>query len=139
MDLQTIGVFQVHTFTGLTITFRVLEDYTIEDDFFGLGPISSIDLKPIIIIRTMDGHDIDFDSYARTNRRKREYIEKVTIDDELLRELVAKRKIYYSTDMAYLYGFDPELAYDRRESSRAFKHVKDPNKILALQKQGIYN
>ena len=38
-----------------------------------------------------------------------------------------------------VYGFDPEFAYDRHENTRAFKHVKDESKILALQKKGIFN
>ena len=73
-----------------------------------------------------------------TNSQK-DYIQSFNIDSELLEELALKSVIYYSTDMAYLYGFDPDMAFDRYQNRRAFKHVKDKTKILALQKQGIYN
>lgn len=70
---------------------------------------------------------------------KRQYVESIDIDPELLSDLVNHGAIYYSTDMAYLYGLDPKQAYDRQYNRRAFKHVKDKSRILALQKQGIYN
>ena len=45
----------------------------------------------------------------------------------------------YSTDMAYLYGLNPEYASDREYQTRAFKYVKDDTKRLVKQKQGIFN
>lgn len=132
--------FTVTTFDGVTITFRLLLDGTLICNYFDvIRPIKSIDLKPNLTVRTVDGYYVDFDIYARTIDSKRQYIQSIDIDEDLLEELAYSRVIFYSTDMAYLYGLDPKLAFDSVYNHRAFKHVKDKAKVLELQKQGIYN
>ena len=88
----------------------------------------------------LDGNKFnDMEGFYRSLDMEKDYVASFDIDEDLLYELVCKDILRYSTDMAFLYGFDPELSYDRHDNTRAFKHVKDESKILALQKKGIFN
>ena len=73
------------------------------------------------------------------NKFSMELIESYFIKPELLEFLVLKNSVMYSYDMACLYGFNVKRSYDYYQQRRAFKRVKDKEKILVKQKQGIFN
>lgn len=132
--------FKAITFMGRELEFRVTEDNEIISESFSFNvPIKRLILKPNLEFICEGRIGFDLDGIARSTRSVKDLVQYFIIDEDLLLELVSLDKIRYSTDMAFLYGFNPDFAYDRRENTRAFKHVKDESKILSLQKRGIFN
>lgn len=132
--------FTAITFMGRELEFRVTEDNEIYSESFSFNvPIKRLIFKPNLYFVFDGGIGFDLDTIARDTRSVKDLVQYFIIDDDLLLELVVADKIRYSTDMAFLYGFNPIYAYDRCDNKRAFKHVKDESKILSLQKRGIFN
>ena len=132
--------FKAITFMGRELQFKVTEDNEIISESFSFNvPIKRLILKPNLEFICQGRVGFDLDGIARATGSVKDLVQYFIIDEDLLLELVLEDKLRYSTDMAFLYGFNPEFAYDRGENTRAFKHVKDESKILALQRMGIFN
>ena len=134
MENKVIGRFSAKTFNNHFLEFEVKEDGFIYWNFIKGQKIKRLIIKPKLEICLQNGT-----SYALNNRSSIELIESYFIEPELLEYLIKNHRIMYSTDMAYLYDFDKNYAYDFYDQSRAFKRVKDKEKILVKQKQGIFN
>lgn len=65
-----------------------------------------------------------------------DFIESIEISDALFLYLKNNNMIMYSTDMAYLYNLSNKDRYDKYYQTRAFKHIKDKEKILSKQRNG---
>ena len=138
--MKEIREFKAFTFSGKEIKFQLDEkDFIYCESFSFNRPIKRLILKPNIYFVCPDFRSYDMEGFYRSLDMEKDYVASFDIDEDLFYELVYKDILRYSTDMAFLYGFDPELAYDRIDNTRAFKHVKDESKILSLQKKGIFN
>ena len=60
-------------------------------------------------------------------------------DENVFEYLKKNHMIVYSTDMAHFYNLPDKNGYDIDFQKRAFKRVRDKEKILLKQKHGIFN
>ena len=134
MENKVIGRFSAKTFNNHFLEFEVREDGFIYWNHIKDEKIKRLIIKPKLEIYLQNGT-----SYALNNRSSIELIESYFIEPKLLEYLIKNHRVMYSTDMAYLYGFDKNYAYDFYDQARAFKWVRNKEKILTKQKQGIFN
>lgn len=143
-----IGQFWAITFDNQVYNFIVTDQLSLYCPQIGENrQIKSLAIKPNFEICLNGGslrHAVDLakrhrgESYYE-NGEKIPYVAKYIIPEQLIGVLVANEVISYSTDMAYLYGLNPDYACDRKFKGRAFKHVSDKRNILVKQRRGIYN
>lgn len=134
MDNKVIGSFTAKTFGNQFYEFKVKEDGYIYWDLLPGEKIKRFILKPRFELFLKDG------GYRVLNTKNTiGLIESYYINPTLLNYLIKQGRIMYSVDMSYLYDIDKKYGYDILEQRRAFKRVKDKQKILTKQKQGIFN
>lgn len=120
-------------------------------EFSEMTPASILELKPNFVLRSQNGCYIcslvdylkDSGNYnPNANGENNQLVFKFNIDDELFAFLIENRMLSYSTDMAELYGYDPQYAYDKHFNTSAFKSSRNnpikKSKRLARQKNGFY-
>ena len=135
MERKRVGKFYATAFDETIYTFIVYED--------GIAcPTMKVENAKRLIIKPkfeMVGHQDDWYLMPVRAEKSAELIKTYDIDEELFKYLKAKKMIFYSTDMAHLYGFEDKNGYDSEFNKTPFKRVKDKTKILTKQKQGIFN
>jgi len=135
MERKRIGKFYATAFDETIYTFIVYED--------GIAcPTMRIESAKRLIIKPrfdIVGHQNEWYPMPAKVGAQSELIKTYDIDEELFKYLKARKMIFYSTDMAYLYGFEDKNGYDASFQKTPFKRVKDKTKILSKQKQGIFN
>lgn len=80
-------------------------------------------------------------SKEEQEKQQEELIQSYIIEPTVLEYLMENKMLMYSNDMAMLYGFDPQHAYDHHFQTRSFKKSrnKENTKILTKQKKGIFH
>lgn len=138
---EEIRYFSAVTYDNNVYHFSINSNDEIYCDEFGITfPSKIIELKPNFVLRNELRRSIySLDDYCRERNKKKSLIREYVIDAELYEYLINKRMLMYSTDMAILYGFDPQYAHDAHYQTRAFKHVKDKSRRLAKQKHGKFH
>lgn len=145
MNLNEMKYFSAVTYDNEVYEFAVTPEGDIFCcDFDIADPTNIIELKPNFILRDKQGKTLySLDEYTRERNIKKSLIREWIINEDLLEYLIKNRKIIYSTQMAILYGFDPQYAYDAHYQKRAFKSSRNNplkrTKILARQKAGNFN
>ena len=96
---------------------------------------------------TQENKDTDYKRFIfgsipkeESEKQQQELIRSYIIESSILEYLMENKMLMYSHDMAMLYGFDPQYAYDYHFQTRSFKksRYKDNKKILTKQKKGIF-
>lgn len=141
---KVIGVFYAITYNNETYEFIVKNNGLIySKQIENNKPINKLLIKPNFWVYFEDGGYTSCDTLARQNGTKNNnnhLIKRLKITKDLLDYLVLTNLIFYSTDMAYLYGLNSNYAYDKNKKTRAFKKLKRKKKpILEQQKQGKFN
>lgn len=141
--------FSAVTYDGSTYHFGITPNGEISCAEFGITyPASIIELKPNFVLRSADWRSVySLDDHLRNRYLKkkdgRSLISKWDIPEDVFEYLINERKVLYSTQMAMLYGFDVDYAYDKNHNKRAFKSSRhNPEvkaRILAPQKLGKFN
>lgn len=135
MERKIIGKFYATAFDETIYTFIVYED-GIACPNLGVERIKRVVLNPKFEL-------ISYDHKVYMMPIKVGYqaglIKTYDIDKQLFKYMRLKGMLYYSTDMAYLYDFDDKKGFDAEFNKTPFKRVKDKNKILRKQKQGVFN
>ena len=121
MEKQIIGNFSAITFEKEIFEFIVYNDNTMSCPTLGIDSIIEINLKPRFILKGKDfiykyeAKDKGvYNTPERTSATKpsKVLIGEYNIDEELFIYLKENKMIKYSTDMAYLYGFNDKEGYD---------------------------
>lgn len=150
MNLQNeMKYFSAVAVDGSIYNFGITPKGEISCAEFGITvPASIIELKPNFVLRKADGGSIySLDDYLRNRNLKkpngRSLIVKWDIPEDVFEYLINQRKLMYSTNMAVLYGFDQQYAFDNRHNKRAFKCTRNNAtkhaKILAPQRAGKFH
>lgn len=140
-----IKYFKALTFDNNIYNFAVTSDNEIYCQEFGISiPAYLIELKPNFVLRDQGKRTIySLDDHINNRNKSKSLIKEFIIDNDLLNYMIKNKMVIYSTDMAFLYGFDPRYAYDSYCQKRAFKsyrnNVKKKTKILEKQKRGIFH
>lgn len=144
MNNNEMKYFSAVSFDNNTYHFSVSPDGEIYCNEFGISiPAYVIELKPNFVLRDQGKRTLySLDDHINNRNKTKSLIKEFIIDPELFDYLRINHMIVYSTDMAFLYGFDPRYAYDAYSQTRAFKSYRNNElkrtKILAKQKQGIF-
>ena len=135
MERKRIGKFYATAFDETIYTFIVYED-GIACPNLGVQKAKRIVLKPKF---ELIGYENDWYMMPIKAGYQEGLIKTYDIDNELFKYMKLKGMLFYSTDMAHLYGFEDKKGFDAEFNKTPFKRVKDKRKILAKQKQGIFN
>lgn len=145
MDFEEVKYFSAVTFDDNTYNFAVTPKGDIYCCEFDIAqPAKIIELKPNFTLRDERGHSFySLDDYTRERKIEKSLIREWIIDEELFSLLMSEHKLLYSTQMAVLYGFDPQYSFDANNQKRAFKssrnNKKKRAKVLAPMKSGKFN
>ena len=137
MENNIIGKFYAITFKDDVYEFIVNDNYTITCLTIGLDSINKIYIKPRF--------ELYCNNYKYINPAKSGVrdglIKNFIIDDNILKFLKNNNMIIYSTDMAYLYGFNDKDGYDNNKYGvhTPYKWAKKKGSILVKQRNGQYN
>lgn len=145
MDLEKVRYFSAVTYDDSTYKFAVTpkdEIYCYEFDI--TKPTKKIELKPNFILRDKTGRSFyGLDDFYRERKLKKSLIREWIIDEELFEYLIDNQMIMYSTQMALLYGLDPQYAFDAHYQKRAFKSSRNNpakrKRVLQPMKSGKFN
>ena len=141
MEKQEIGRFYAKSFNGIVIEFIVYDDNTMDCPALNVYSFIRIDIKPRFRLRGEFGH-YDY-SVPAAHFGESQLIENYVIDEELFGYLKEHAMIRYSTDMAYLYGFEDKCGYDSEPGhygvGSPYKWLKKKGPILAKQRNGQFN
>lgn len=120
-------------------------------EFSEIAPASILELKPNFVLRSQNGcYMYSLVDYLKesgnynpnANGENNQLVFKFDIDDELFEYLIENKMLSYSTDMAVLYGIDPQYASDKHFNTSAFKSSRNnpikKSKRLSRQKNGFY-
>lgn len=145
MGTEKTKSFSAVSYDGSIYNFII----TKEGDIFCLEfdiakPAKIIELKPNFILRNEEGRSFySLDDYARERKQQKSLISEWIINEDVFEYLVNNKKIIYSTQMAILYGFNPEYSFDAHYQKRAFKYSRNNpakrTKILKPMKSGKFN
>ena len=136
MKKKEIGRFYATTFDENVYEFIVNDNNIMECTTLGIDSIYKIVIKPRMLLLRKDCAYI---SPAKPHV-KDDLIQKFDIPEELFNYLKENKMILYSTDMAYLYGFNDKDGYDRQyKEGHPYKWAEKKGPILVKQRQGIYN
>ena len=135
MERKRIGKFYATAFDETIYTFIVYDD-GIACPNLGVDKIKRIVLKPRF---ELIGYDRNFYTMPVKAGYTKGLIKTYDIDELLFKYLKLKGMLFYSTDMAHLYGFENKEGFDAEFNKTPFKRVKNKEKILIKQKQGIFN
>ena len=133
-----VGSFYLKTFGERLYKFDVFDNGLMYCKDITEYPLRKIFLKPLFELYRLDENG-NKEIISIPKRGCYDYIERVSINEELLVYMKKNNMIMYSTDVAYLYDLPNKDGYDIFYQKRAFKHVKDKSKILIKQKNGYYN
>ena len=137
--------FEAVTFDDYIYHFAITPKGEISCSEFGITvPASIIELKPNFVLRRADGSSIySLDDHARNRNKKKSLISHWKINEEVFEYLINNKKVMYSTDMAVLYGFDSQYAYDAIKQRKAYRRTKNNParraRVLAPLKAGKFN
>ena len=141
MEKQEIGRFSATTFDERSIEFVAYDNHTIDCPTLGLESYRSIELKPRFVL--YGEHHYIYDVKGSKKYHSAEgLVARYNIDEELLDYLLEKKMVFYSADMANLYGFAEELSWDKKTGRRVgkpYKWARKKGPILVKQKQGEFN
>ena len=142
MKKNEIGKFYATTFEGNIIEFIVFDDYTMDCPTLNVYSYKIIELKPRFILWN-DTKYYKYNVPATYQHPNSQLISNYNIDKNLFEYLKLNRMIRYSTDMAYLYGFEDKKGYDSEPNhygvSSPYKRAKKKGPILTKQKGAIFN
>lgn len=140
MERQEIGRFSATSFDDKIFDFIVFTDNTIDCPTLNINSIKRIELKPRFVLRCEDSYYV-YDAPANRKYTDSKLIAKYDIEDELFKHLKENDMIFYSVDMAYLYGFSDKDGYDKGKYGvgSPYKWAKKKGPILVKQKEGKYN
>ena len=127
-----IGRFYATTFDGRKFEFIVKNNKIYCNDFKDVEANKLI-IKPRLELIA------NYETYRLSTKSKDGLIKDYCIDKIILKYMKLNNIIRYSTDMAYLYDLPDKIGHDIMYHTRAYKHIKDKEKILAKQKRGYYN
>lgn len=146
---EQMKYFSAVAYDGSTYNFSITPKGEIFCAEFGtIIPASIIELKPNFVLRSGDCRTVySLDDHLRNASKKKpnglSLISEWIIPNDVFEYLINNRKMFYSINVAMLYGFDPQYAFDNTRHKRAFKWSKNnPEKrarILAPQKSGKFN
>jgi len=136
MGKQEIGSFYAVTFDDRVYEFIVYNDGTMDCPAINATEIYRMKLKPRFKIFS---NNIKSFNPARTGIID-DLIKNFMIDDELFAYLKKQNMIMYSTDMAYLYGFNEKRGFDREfKEGHPFKWAEKKGPILVKARNGQFN
>ena len=145
MELEEVRYFSAVTYDNSIYRFIVpLEGDIYCCEFNILTPANTVELKPNFILRDKCGRSFySLDDHTRERKIKKSLIREWIIDEDLFEYLINNKKIIYSAQMAILYGFDPQYAFDARYQKRAFKYSRNNplkrTRALESMKAGKFN
>ena len=142
MEKQEIGRFYATSFDGEVIEFIVYDDNTMDCPTLGVYSFKRIELKPRFVLS--DGEkSYTYDVPAATSNDNSQLIGDYDIDEDIFMYLEENKMIRYSTDMAYLYGFENKKGYDSAPRhygvGSPYKWAKKKGPILVKQRKGQFN
>lgn len=111
MEKQEIGRFYAESFDEKVIEFIVYEDNTMACPTLNIESFRKMELKPRFRLWSEKGY-YTYDVPASSRFEQSQLIENYDIDEHLFAYLKENGMIRYSTDMAYLYGFEDKCGYD---------------------------
>lgn len=141
MDKHEIGKFYALSFDEKMIEFVVFDDNTMSCPTLNIESFKRIILKPRF---ELIGENVHYTYDAPpTTYFESKLIENYDIDEDLFAYLKETGMIRYSTDMAYLYGFEDKNGYDSEPGhygvGSPYKWAKKKGPILVKQRKGQYN
>lgn len=141
MDKQVIGNFSATSFDGVTIEFIVFDDNTMDCPTLNIESFKRINLKPRF---DLIGENVHYTyNVPASHFEESRLIENYDIDEDLFAYLKENGMIRYSTDMAYLYGFEDKCGYDSDPRhygvGSPYKWAKKKGPILVKQRKGQFN
>lgn len=141
MDKHEIGRFYASSFDEKMIEFIVFDDNTMSCPTLNIESFKRIILKPRF---ELIGENVHYTYDAPpTTYFESKLIENYDIDENLFAYLKETGMIRYSTDMAYLYGFEDKNGYDSEPGhygvGSPYKWAKKKGPILVKQRKGQYN
>lgn len=143
-EIKEIRYFSALTFDNNTYNFAVTPEGEIYCNEFGISiPAYVIELKPNFVLRDQGKRTLySLDDHINNRNKTKSLIKEFIIESDLFEYLKNNHMVVYSTDMAFLYGFDPGYAYDAYSQKRAFKSYRNNEmkrtRILEKQKRGIF-
>lgn len=143
MEKYEIGRFHATSFNGIIFEFIVFNDNTIDCPTLGISSFNRIDLKPRFVLSGKNFYYTYDAKGTQKNTSRSELIGNYDIDKDLFDYLKQNGMIFYSTDMAYLYGFSDKNGYDSDPRhygvSSPYKWAKKKGPILVKQRKGQFN
>lgn len=141
MGKQEIGRFYASSFDEKLLEFVVYDDNTMNCPTLEIDSFDKIELKPRFRIwREKRYYDYNVPSYRYGDSQ---LIGCYDIDEDLFAYLKERKMIKYSTDMAYLYGFEDKYGYDSEPNhcgvGSPYKWAKKKGPILVKQRSGQFN
>lgn len=136
MEKREIGKFYAKRFDGIVYEFVVNDDKTMSCPELCKESITKLIIQPRFWLFCENNSCVRPAQIGVQDNLIKEY----DIDDELFEYLKAQRMIRYSTDMAYLYGFNDKNGFDAdKKGGRPFKWAEKKGPVLVKQKKGFYN
>lgn len=136
MEKQEVGSFYATTFEENVYEFIVYDDSTMACPALDAEAIRKIIIKPrFVLVCEKQVYISPAESGVRDG-----LIRDYDIDSDIFDYLKERNMIMYSTDMAYLYGFENKKGYDRnRQKGRPYKWAEKKGPVLVKQRKGQYN
>lgn len=141
MERLEVARFYAKSFDEKVIEFIVFNDNTMACPTLNIESFKRIILKPRF---ELIGENVHYTYDAPpTTYFESKLIESYDIDENLFAYLKENGMIRYSTDMAYLYGFEDKNGYDSEPGhygvGSPYKWAKKKGPILVKQRKGQYN
>lgn len=141
MERLEVAKFYAKLFDEKVIEFIVFNDNTMACPTLNIESFKRIILKPRF---KLIGENVHYTYDAPpTTYFESKLIESYDIDENLFAYLKENGMIRYSTDMAYLYGFEDKNGYDSDPRhygvGSPYKWAKKKGPILVKQRKGQFN
>ena len=136
MEAKSIGRFSAYTFGSKYYEFIVRDNKTMYCEEFPEFSCCRMSIQPRFHLLSEDKTKILSPVPVGNSLG---LICSFEFDENVFEYLKDNHMIIYSTDMAYFYNLPDKAGYDIDFQKRAFKHVRDKEKILLKQKHGIFN
>lgn len=141
MERFEVARFYAKSFDEKVIEFIVYDNNTMACPTLNIESFNKIVLKPRF---DLIGENVSYTYDAPASHfEESRLIENYDIDENLFAYLKENGMIRYSTDMAYLYGFEDKEGYDSDPRhygvGSPYKWAKKKGPILVKQKQGQFN
>ena len=136
MEKNIIGKFYAIAFDETVYEFIVYDNKRIECPKLDAKSVYRIIIKPRFMLFADEMVFLNPAKHGVTDGLIKEF----NIDDDLFDYLKTNGMIMYSTDMAYLYGFDDKKGHDLPfKKGRPFKWAEKKGPVLVKQKKGQFN